>query len=190
MSTSARLALLQTVRRCISLCLLTIFSCMSSAATGEASPLFAIHADQIPQLAKAVNSKLAVVPAETSAGSKLAIEVAIDAESKISGVAFEPANAWDWTNRQDFSLAFDIANPGKRSVHLYFELRGKHGASQVRSVSIPANSELQTYYIVLKGSQLQIDSSMRSDPSAYDHSGTKLVWLWGAKHSTFRKSSR
>lgn len=181
MLTSDRLDLRQTVRRCISLGLLMTLICIGNAATGEEIALFAIHADQIPQLAKAVNSKLTVVPTETAAGSKLAIEVAINTDSKISGVAFAPANAWDWTNWQDFSLAFDIANPGKRSVHLYFELRDKHGASQVRSASVPANSELQTYYIVLKGSQLQIDSGMRSDPAAFDYGWTKLVWLWGAK---------
>lgn len=112
---------------------------------------------------------------------KQALKIEFDSSEQQSKLMLKPAQAWNWDTYGDINLAADITNPTDVSVHLFVEVKDSTGWPHIRSVSIPANSS-GTYYAVLKGEQLTIDSGLREDPKAWQSDDHKMFWMRGRKN--------
>lgn len=112
---------------------------------------------------------------------KAAYQLIFDADSPEHIVSIKGTENWDWSRLGDINLALDITNPKNVSAFIYVAVTDKNGDSHKRAISIPANSS-NTYYALLKGPQLDIDSGQREDPKSWDSNDVKMFWLSGVKH--------
>ncbi|WP_111979266.1 beta-galactosidase [Algibacillus agarilyticus] len=103
-------------------------------------------------------------------------------------VLLKPQNNWDWSHYSTLNLATDITNPTSASVNLHIEITDHTGWPHIRSVSIPAHST-GTYYALLKGEQLAINSGLREDPKSWQSTDHKMFWLRGRKQLALDKIS-
>lgn len=107
-----------------------------------------------------------------------------------AGIVIEPSQPFDWSGYGDFSLAFDIANRGEVSVHLYLTCVDGNGDEYGRCISVPVGAS-KTYYSKMSGHDLasaksneglNFDSGLRSNPPTWeDNNTTSFVNLWGKK---------
>ncbi|WP_370980259.1 beta-galactosidase [Agaribacterium sp. ZY112] len=109
-----------------------------------------------------------------------AIELSFNSQESHSNASIVPTSPWNWSNIGDFNLSADISNPGDVSAHLYVVVEDITGWPHARTVSIPARSS-DTYYLELKGPQLEFDSGLRENPPAWYSDDKKMFWLYGRK---------
>lgn len=114
---------------------------------------------------------------------------------QFSGLDIEPKKAFDWSQYKDFSLAFDVANQGEVSTHLYLTMNDASGGYYTRSVSIPVGPA-RTFYAKMNGHDLELGapvegaefgsnfaSGLRSNPATWGGFGdTIYVNMWGNKN--------
>ncbi|GAB0110581.1 beta-galactosidase [Pseudoalteromonas distincta] len=98
-----------------------------------------------------------------------------------SDFEFVNPQGWDWQAIGNFALAIDIQNPNSASTHIYVKTTDKSGKSQTRSVVVPGHSE-NTYYIELKGANLNINSGIRSNPPSWHSGYTPIIYRGGQKN--------
>ncbi len=175
--------LMPTLVLAISTLLHPSFSQENFPADEEAAERLVDFRDGIPGIFKSTNSKIRLVPFP-GRESPDAVLVETDSNHQVSGVSIQPDSPWNWSEKKEFGFAIDIANVGEISAHLYVEI-ASHGDSQVRGINIPADGEVRTYYAVLDGDELKIDSGLRDGPDDRQFAGRKLTWLWGEKSSEF-----
>ena len=107
-------------------------------------------------------------------------------------VRFKPQQPWDLSGERDFHLAMDVKNVGADSVQLYLSITDAAGSKQGanvtgnrnvtanRSVNIAAG-ESNTYFAVLNGASLQVDSGLRQAPPPWLSGEEMFVWRYGNK---------
>lgn len=113
---------------------------------------------------------------------------------RYANIAFTPEKPWDWSQYEDFSLAFDIGNLGDYSVQLHLGVSDISGRSYTRSVNI-AKGKASTYYSKMHGHDLEspktdagenvelnLSSGLRSNPATWEGDDTQFVWMWGTKN--------
>ncbi|WP_239923627.1 beta-galactosidase [Agaribacterium haliotis] len=104
---------------------------------------------------------------------------------------FEPNEAWDWSQYQDFHLAFDIANFGDESVDINLDISDIDGNTYTRAFVAPVGVTW-TWYAKMDGhdqkepawasdNEFNFESGLRSNPPTWqgDH---QVFSLWGKKH--------
>ncbi|MEZ9138792.1 MULTISPECIES: agarase [unclassified Shewanella] len=143
----------------------------------------------------------------TSNAAKLYIDKSrlnVDFHSKdnsYSNVSFSPVTPWDWSDLNDFNLAFDISNPSEHSVQLYLDISDIDGNNYTRTVNVPANSKAQTYYAKMAGHdlgtpdgdhnvELNFTSGLRSNPDTWQSDESQFTSMWGKKNLNTKGISR
>ncbi|GAA69308.1 hypothetical protein [Pseudoalteromonas sp. BSi20429] len=115
-------------------------------------------------------------------GGNHKLAVTLKSKSNVeSDFEFINPKGWDWQATGNFALALDIQNPDEVSTHLYIKTIDKSGQFQTRSVVVPAQSQ-NTYYIELKGVNLNVNSGIRSNPPSWKSSYTPIVYRGGQKN--------
>lgn len=98
---------------------------------------------------------------------------------------------WDWSDHQDFNIAFEIGNEGKHSTQIYLDVTDGNGDVYTRTVSIPVGPA-KTYYAKFAGHdiatasgdgkvELNFSSGLRSNPDTWDSGEVQFVSMWGKK---------
>lgn len=116
---------------------------------------------------------------DTGAGQALQLNLQTDKHYK-AGFAFTAPDTWDWSERGNFALALDIANPKRSSVHLYVTVKDAQGKAHNRSFAVPETSSA-TYYLELQGPDLGVETGIRSNPPSWNSGFQDIIWRWGAK---------
>jgi agarase len=98
-----------------------------------------------------------------------------------SDVEFVNYDGWNWQGLGNFTLALDIENPSLKSTQLYVKTHDKKGKAQSRSVVVPAGSN-NTYYIELKGADLNAETGIRSNPPSWISRFTPILYRGGNKN--------
>ncbi|ABG40489.1 Agarase [Paraglaciecola sp. T6c] len=109
-----------------------------------------------------------------------------------SAVEFIPDVAWDWSDLDDFNIAFDIGNEGEHSVQLFLNISDTNGDTYTRSVSVPVGPQ-STYYAKMAGHDLaksisddknefNFTSGLRSNPDTWHSDDKQFISLWGKKN--------
>ncbi|GAB5379473.1 MAG: beta-galactosidase [Aliiglaciecola sp.] len=108
-----------------------------------------------------------------------------------SGIQILPNKPWDWSELDDFNIAFDIANPGDHSVQLYFDVTDVNGDTYTRTVNV-ARGGFKTYYAKIAGHdlatpegednvELNFLSGLRSNPETWNSDDIQFISMWGKK---------
>ena len=122
------------------------------------------------------------------------------AKYRHAGIALSPAEPWDWSAYENFSLALDIANRGAVSTQVKLDVSDIDGNTTTRSVAIPVGGA-KTYYSKIHGHdlgspdgnpnvELNFESGLRSNPPTWDSDDTLFVSLWGAKNLNLKGITR
>lgn len=117
-----------------------------------------------------------------------------------AGIEFIPETPWDWSQYNDFNLAFDIANHGVHSVQLYLDITDIDGANYTRTVNVPVDSS-NTYYAKMAGHdlatsigngkvELNFTSGLRSNPDTWDSGEEQFTSMWGKKNLNLKGIKR
>ncbi len=104
-----------------------------------------------------------------------ALEIVFSASAYEPTVRFRPEMPWDWSDLADVHLAIDASNAGDESVQLYMALTDALGATTNRSVNI-AVGETNTYYFVVEGPSIELDSGLRENPPAWVSSDEMFIY--------------
>lgn len=143
--------------------------------------LFSFEDSNIPSETSADSAGIELVAGPGVTDGKQAIQVTFRSNSTHSGISFKPDRPWDWSLLGDSGLAFDVANTGAHSTQVYVSVADREGKNGVRTACIPLGDNSETYYLMLGGDALNVDSGLRDDPPAWKIDGKKLIWLWGSK---------
>jgi len=134
----------------------------------------------LPPWITSENALIKQISSQGVSQGKQALSIDFDAKEQKSTLFLKPEQPWDWSQLNAFNLATDITNPSDISVHLYLTVSDNTGWFHRRSVSVPAQSS-GTYYVELKGEQLEFDSGLREDPPAWTSTDHKMFWQNGRK---------
>lgn len=111
-----------------------------------------------------------------------ALNIAFDSKTNhAASFTFEPESSWDWSTLGDFAFAMDIENGMDISVHLYITATDGSGKTHNRSFVVPQLTDA-TYYMELKGADLNIETGIRSNPKRWLTDMTPIIWRWGEKN--------
>ena len=100
------------------------------------------------------NISLSGVDAYLVKGDSTALNVKYRSkDNSYTSFALKPNKPFDWSEYDDFNIAFDISNAGEHSVQVFLDISDASGATYTRSVSIPTGAE-KTYYAKLAGHDL------------------------------------
>ncbi|GLR71160.1 beta-galactosidase [Agaribacter marinus] len=109
-----------------------------------------------------------------------------------SSLLIKPDTPYDWSEYDDFNIAFDIANDGEHSVNIFLDVSDVHGNNYTRSVSV-ARGGVKTYYAKLAGHdlatpegrgdiELNFLSGLRNNPPTWASDDIQFISLWGKKN--------
>ncbi|MER2494387.1 beta-galactosidase [Catenovulum sediminis] len=115
-----------------------------------------------------------------SSGENTSLKITFEQSALESYVSLKPQTPWDWSTLGDINLAADIKNTSDTSIQIYVQIFNPYGAFHERSISIPAGYK-GTYYGVLTGEQMTIDSGLREDPKSWETDDHKMFWMRGYK---------
>ncbi|WP_111978571.1 beta-galactosidase [Algibacillus agarilyticus] len=167
-----------------------------NAVTMADVPLFTFEGDTLPNGVKLNNAQGKLITSGTGiTQGKQALNVSFDsARNTYSSIVFEPEHPWDWSQYQDFSIAFDIANPGEVSVNLKLGVADINGSNYTRTIAVPVGGS-KTYYSKMQGHdlgspdsklgdkvELNLSSGLRSNPETWQSDDVQFVWMWGNKN--------
>lgn len=167
-----------TLLRVLIACGLCAVSVNASAEVKELKILHNFDNEKSTSVFTTKNAKANWVSLDNQQGA-----IKIDFQSKdhaSSEFTIKPETPWNWSKQGDFALALDIKNTDKDSLFIQFSVEDGDGKSQNRSVVIPTESA-NTYYIELKGTDLNIDSGLRGNPKNWETDYAPMIWRWGAK---------
>ncbi|MBU2872043.1 beta-galactosidase [Colwellia sp. E2M01] len=113
-------------------------------------------------------------------------------KNSYSGIALSPETPWDWSQKEDFNLAIDIANHGKHSVQLFLDITDIDGGTYTRSINVPVGDS-NTYYAKMaghdlatpegeEGVELNFTSGLRGNPDTWESDDIQFISLWGKKN--------
>ncbi len=128
----------------------------------------------------------------TTKNEEEVLQVTFNSEKYPSaGIQIVSDKPWDWSELDDFNLAFDIANPGEHSVQLYFDVTDVNGDTYTRTVNV-ARGGFKTYYAKIAGHdlatpdgkdnvELNFLSGLRSNPETWNSDDIQFISMWGKK---------
>lgn len=153
--------------------------------------IFAFDKSGIPEQITFVNATGTLV--DDGSESSHALRVQMDSAAHgYAGFAIRPAEPWDWSKHENFSVAFDIANQGAVSTQLYMDMEDGDGAVYTRCVSVPVGPA-RTYYAKMSGQDLDsadeansndfnFASGLRANPPAWDgYDDVLFISMWGKR---------
>ncbi|WP_341938282.1 agarase [Marinimicrobium sp. C2-29] len=141
--------------------------------------LFAFDKRSLPDALSVNNAEIESV---ASPDNGRAARIRLKAKAhKEAGFEFVPNTPWDWSSYGPFALALDIQNPLNESTHLYLTVTDGEGQTHNRSFAVPAHSDT-SYYMELKGHDLDVDSGLRANPPYWITDDTPIDWRWGTKN--------
>lgn len=169
----------------------------SAANSGkQAMPAEIMLADfnngQVPSFVKTSNAKLNIVNSRETGDNGKALDVHLLSKDNWStAIAFTPEQPWDWSQYEDFHLAFDVSNYGTESVELKLNVSDKTGASYTRVFVIPVGPATTVYAKMHGHDQTHPDgtpinefnfiSGLRSNPPTWESDDRQVYSLWGKK---------
>lgn len=127
-----------------------------------------------------------VVPTGDHGGAR-ALHVHLNARDHMySGFSITFDRPRDWDVGNEVGLALDLKNPGNRSIQLYLELSDVSGKSFTRSAVVAPHGDA-TFYAVLKGGELALESGLREAPSRWRSDASPFIWMWGTKQLDLKR---
>ena len=160
---------------------------VGNAAVKNIEILQDFNGNNIPSVLKTENASAKLV--SVSGKDK---EVKLDLFGKDNYGAkliFEPKKAWDWSDLGDFGVALDIRNDEDTSIFIYVQVTDAEGQTHNRSVVVPASS-YNTYYVELKGKDLDTETGLRANPKNWLTDYTPVIWRWGVKNLDLTQISK
>lgn len=107
-------------------------------------------------------------------------------DTQIVSVNFKAGpEAWNWSDKDNFGLAFDVSNPGEQSTQIHFTLDTLSGGNLTRANVVPAGETL-TFYAELKSPLMAMDSGIRGDPPTGPSDNEWMAWMWGDKSLSYK----
>lgn len=98
--------------------------------------LYTFDEDTIPSEIQFTNASGTLV--DDGSGQSKALRIQMDsAKNSYSGLVIKPDKPWNWSQFDDFSIAFDFSNQGEVSTQVYFDISDITGGNYTRSVAIP-----------------------------------------------------
>lgn len=131
-----------------------------------------------------------------SGGEALGITFLPNADTSM--VVLKPDQPWDLSAESDFHIAIDVENIGEESVQLYLGVTDSTGAAEGvqvlgnsqftsnRSASVPGKQS-GTYYAVLDGPSLKVDTGLRQSPPPWQSEAEMMVWRFGNRDINFKQ---
>lgn len=119
-----------------------------------------------------------VAPANgtSNASAKIVSGTGVTAGKKALQIDFEPVQTaqfaigpsdhWNWSQYGDVNLAFDVTNPGDRSLQVFFTVQDAHGRGQTRMLVVPAGKTV-SYFAPINGRIVTDETGMRDTPKAW-----------------------
>jgi len=121
----------------------------------------------------------------SNSNSKAKVNIKFLAETNISTLRIEPNSPWDLTQLSNYNLAFDVKNVQDKSIHFYLDVENTTGATQSRSVSIPAHFD-GTVYFPLNGEQAETKAGFWGDALPWKTDDVLMVWRsWRSSEDKF-----
>ncbi|WP_227006680.1 beta-galactosidase [Shewanella donghaensis] len=114
--------------------------------------------------------------------NETALEITLETkQNHTAQFSFVPAKPLDWSHEGDFGFAVDLINPKPNSINVYVTAKDSKGHAHNRTFVIPANSD-DSYYMVLKDADLNIETGIRSNPQHWETNMTEMIWRHGVKN--------
>ncbi|WP_026958310.1 beta-galactosidase [Aliagarivorans taiwanensis] len=122
-------------------------------------------------------------------GDSKGLDVTFTTESEYPNVAFRAAQPWDWSDKGDINLGFDIENPTDEAIQIYVRVdQAEHNAwggtadgvndSMVSYMTLAPNST-STYYMPLEQLTGDQESGMRGEPPKAGYNAKPISYSWG-----------
>lgn len=178
MKFKARLSRLLLSQLLISSAILSA-SAAVTAQVKESRLIYDFNSSSIPSALSAKNTDLSI--ANVSAEDNSVLVNFRSKENYEANFDITPETPWNWDDLNDFALALDIKNSESTSLFIYVRVSDDDGQTHNRSVVIPAKSD-NTYYIELKGADLNTETGLRANPKNWVTDYTPIVWRWGVKN--------
>ncbi|MGV2986416.1 beta-galactosidase [Vibrio sp. E150_011] len=117
------------------------------------------------------------------------LEVKFSASNAYPNVTFMPATPWDWSDKGDFNLAFDIENPTDEPVQMFVRVDQAENANwggtadgvtdSMSSYMTVLPGKKSTYYMTLRELEGSMVSGMRSEPPKLSYDAQAISYGWG-----------
>ncbi|EWH08638.1 GTPase EngC [Catenovulum agarivorans DS-2] len=159
--------------------------------------LFDFENSAVPVEVKVANATASIVKQGATSGDQ-ALNVKFNSKAhEWTSIEFTPAQPWDWSEYESFSIAFDISNVGQYSTQLFLNVFDKNGQVYTRSVNVPVGEDAKTYYSKMAGHdlvspknkhgenvELNLSSGLRSNPPTWNEGDDQVqfIWMWGNKN--------
>ena len=114
-----------------------------------------------------------ITSSDSLVNKQLAVEFA--KTGNISTLRVEPPKPWDFSQYQNYNIAFDVQNTSAESIHLYLSLENLKGQVQSHSISL-AKGYKGTVYFPLDGIEAETDSGMWGDVPPWTSKDDLMVW--------------
>ena len=153
-------------------------SATAHSGTKQLEVLYDFDSQKLPTSLTSENATLSTT--KDGKGAEALIEFQ-SKENYEANFAFAPETPWDWSDKGDFAFALDIKNTDDKSLFIYAQVTDGKGQTHNRSIAIPAKSD-NTYYIELKGSDLDVETGLRANPKNWNTDYAPIIWRWGVKN--------
>lgn len=109
------------------------------------------------------------------------LDIKFDAErANKPFLRIDAESSWDLNLSDTVAVVLDIDNPSNEPVHLHVALTDVDGKKHNRNSAIPPKSSA-SYYSLIKGENVGLNTGMRSNPKHWDTDFTQLIWRTGSK---------
>lgn len=105
-----------------------------------------------------------------------ALEIRYTPHKSHSAVRFRPDQPWDWSDYRNFHIALDAKNTGIGSTHFFIILKNAKGKTIFRRMGVIAAGESNTWFGVLDGPSVEVDTGLRDNPSPWDTPEHMLIY--------------
>lgn len=117
-----------------------------------------------------------------------ALEITFEPEMR-SQYAVDADGLWDWSNKGELNLAFDVTNPMDHSFQFFFVTEDEDGKYYQHSGVVPAG-ETVSFYALINGRAAHGERGMRDTPPAWFSHDQKLAWRNGDRSLDVAKVRR
>ncbi|KMT66819.1 beta-galactosidase [Catenovulum maritimum] len=112
-------------------------------------------------------------------------------DNNSAGMRIKPEKAFDWSEYQDFNLAFDLTNAGTESLQIDLTISDENGGFYTRGLVVPVG-KTQTFYAKMDGhdqqdppwatqTEFNFASGLRSNPVTWQSDDKQVYSFWGKK---------
>lgn len=117
------------------------------------------------------------------------LEVKFSSSNAYPNVTFMPETPWNWSDRGDFNLAFDIENPTDDAIQMFVRVDQAENANwggtadgvtdSMSSYMTILPGKKSTYYMSLRELEGNMTSGMRSEPPKLSYDAQAISYGWG-----------